>query len=135
MPSSSYHGIASSPGPTQKSGRVGPGDEANHGKVRGPNLGHFLSFCLPINGTSLGKLHNRPVRILQASYFLHSKFEVQSHQDSRERSDFVHVIHVANFWGVVPNSGHFHKLTESTQDCLFEVPEGLKTFSSTHGGF
>ena len=24
-------------------------------KVRGPNSGHFLSFCLPINGTSLGK--------------------------------------------------------------------------------
>ena len=76
------------------------------GKVRGPNLGYFLSFCLPINGTSLGKLHNRPVRLLQASYFLHSKFEVQSHQDTRERSDFVHVIHVANFLGVVPNSGH-----------------------------
>ena len=28
-------------------------------KVRGPNLGHFFSFCLPINGTSLGKLHNQ----------------------------------------------------------------------------
>ena len=104
-------------------------------KVRGPNLGHFFSFCLPINGTSLGKLHNRPVRILQASYFLHSKFEAQSPQDTRERSDFIHVIHIANFLGVVPNWGHFHKLTDSTQHCLFEAPEGLKTFSSTHGRF
>ena len=53
-------------------------------KVRGPNLGPFFSFCLPINDTLLGKLHNRPVRILQASYFLHSKFEVQSPRDIPE---------------------------------------------------
>ena len=65
-------------------------------KVRGPNLGHF---CLLTNGTSLGKFHNRPVRILQASYFLHSKFEVQSPQDTQEQSDFVHVIHIANCFG------------------------------------
>ena len=86
-----------------------------------------------MNGTLLGKQHNRPVRILQASYFLCSKFELQSPQDTGERSKFVHMVHVANFGGVVPNLGHFHKLTDSTQDCLFKAPEGLIMFSSTRG--
>ena len=48
---------------------------------------------------------------------LHSKFEVQNPQDTQELSDFVHVVHIANFGGAVPNSGYFHKLTDSTQDC------------------
>ena len=68
-------------------------------KVRGPNLGHFFSSCLPINGTLIGKQHNGSVRMLQALYFLHSKFEVQSPQDTQERSDFVHVVHIANLGG------------------------------------
>ena len=33
--------------------------------------GHFSSFCLPINGTSLGKFHNRPVCILTVRNWKH----------------------------------------------------------------
>ena len=105
----------------------------NFCKVKCPNLGHFFSFCLPINGTSLGKLHNRPSGIVLFAFTVWSP--KSSGYPRTELSDFVHVIHIANFWGVVPNSGHFHKLTDSTQDCLFEPPKGLKMFPSTHGRF
>ena len=42
------------------------------------------------------------------------------------------MIHIANFFlgggggGVVPNLGHFHKLTDSTQDCFVRGSKGFK---------
>ena len=76
------------------------------------------------------------VYFMQASYFLLSKFEVQGLQDNRERSDFAYVVHIVKFWGVVPNSGHFRKLTDSIyRAACSEVQRELKTFSSIHGVF
>ena len=38
------------------------------------------------------------------------------------------MVHIAKFWGVVPNSGHSGKLNNSTQDCLFWSSDGFKNF-------